>query len=125
IAMAALYQAAAAILRANPRQAVIIDGRTFLRPGQLQQLLNLAASQGERLSIIECVCEDDVAKRRLERDLAEGNHPAGNRTFDLYLSLKAKAEPIPLPHLVLDTGRTPRDECVRRCLDYLAEGGEP
>src|SRR5262245_39194107 len=71
IAVAAIYQAAAAILRANPEQAVILDGRTFLRPGQLQPLLDLAASLGERPFVIECVCDDDVAKRRLEQDLAE------------------------------------------------------
>jgi len=125
IAMSAIYEAAAAILRADPRRAVIIDGRTFLRPGPLQPLLDLAASLGERLFLIECVCDEDVAKRRLEKDLAEGSHPAGNRTFTLYLSLKDAAEPITFPHLVLDTGRTLPDECVRRCLDYLGWGHEP
>jgi len=119
IAMSAIYHAAAAILRADPRQAVIIDGRTFLRPGQLQPLLDLAASLGERPFIIECVCDNDVAKRRLEKDSAEGRHPAGNRTYNLYQSLSAASVPITLPHLVLNTGKTTRDECVRRCLDYL------
>src|SRR5262249_47394402 len=80
ISMSAIFQAVAAILRGDPRQAVIIDGRTFLRPGQLQPLIDLATSQGEDLFIIECVCDDDVARRRLEKDLAEGSHPAGNRT---------------------------------------------
>src|SRR3954447_16212343 len=47
ISMAAIYQAAAAILGGNPRQAVILDGRTFLRPGQMQSLLDLAASLNE------------------------------------------------------------------------------
>jgi adenylylsulfate kinase len=118
ITMDAVYRAAAAILRADPRRAVILDGRTFLRPGQVQPLLEL----GEGPFLIECVCDDEVARERLERDLAEGRHPAGNRTFDLYQSLKAAAEPIPLPHLVLDTGKTPPEECVRRCLEYLGVG---
>ena len=69
-----------------------------------------------------CVCDDTVAKERLERDLARGGHPAGNCTFALYLSLKAAAEPITVPHLVLDTGKLPMDECVRRCLEYLGVG---
>src|SRR5262249_42658663 len=119
ITMAAIYQAAAAILRADRGRAVVIDGRTFLRPGQLQPLLALAASLGERLHAIECVCGDGAAGAGLERDLAEARHPAANRTFGLYLSLKAAAEPITVPHLVLDTGRMPLDECVRRCIDYL------
>ena len=122
ITMATIYQAAAAILKADPRQAVIIDGRTFLRPGQLGPLLDLAASLDERPRVVECVCDDTVAKERLERDLARGGHPAGNRTFALYLSLKAAAELITVPHLVLDTGKLPVAECVRRCLEYL--GGD-
>jgi adenylylsulfate kinase len=118
ITMAAVFQAAAAILRAYPRRSVVIDGRTFLRPGQLQPLYELS----QRPFLIECACDDAVARERLERDLAEGRHPAGNRTFELYLSVKAAAVPIPLPHLVLDTGRTPLEEYVQRCLEYLEAG---
>lgn len=121
--MAAVYQAAAAILQADPGRSVILDGRTFLRPGQVRDLLALAASLGETPRVIECVCDDDVARERLEGDLARGDHPAANRTFVLYLSLKAAAEPIRVPHLVLDTGRTPLDVCVRRCIEYLGKGG--
>jgi predicted kinase len=122
VTMAAIYQAAAAVLRADPRRAVVIDGRTFLRPGQVPPLLALSASLGETPRIIECVCADEVARGRLDRDLAEGGHPARNRTFALYLSLKAASEPIAVPHLALDTGRTTLDECVRRSLEYLGGG---
>jgi predicted kinase len=115
LTMAAIFQAAAAILHANPGQTVIIDGRTFLRPGQVRSLLDL----GEPPRIIECVCDDAVAKERLERDLAQGGHPAKNRTFALYQSLKSAAEPITVPRLILDTGRLSLEECVRRCLDFL------
>jgi adenylylsulfate kinase len=122
ISMAAIYEAAGSVLRADPRRAVILDGRTFLRSGQLQPVLNLASSLGQELRVIECACDDDVARRRLEADLARGHHPAGNRTFELYLAVKAAAEPIPVPHLTLDTGRTPLAECVRRCLECLRAG---
>jgi predicted kinase len=122
IAMAAIYRAAAAILKANSRQTVILDGRTFLRAGQVRDLLALVESLGEPLHLIECVCDDAVARERLEKDLADGRHPAGNRTFALYLSLKAGAEPMPVPHLVLDTGKTPLEDGVRRCLEYLGHG---
>ena len=122
ITMDAVYRAGAAILGADPRRAVVLDGRTFLRPGQVRSLLDLATPLGERPSIIECVCDEEVARGRLERDLAGGGHPAGNRTFGLYLSLKAAAVPIMAPHLVLDTGRTPPEECARRCLEYLEWG---
>ena len=126
ITMAAIYRAAAAILQGNPEQAVILDGRTFLRPGQVQSLLDLAASLGETPRVIECVCDDAVAKERLERDRVRRGHPAGNRTFALHQELKAATVPITVSRLVLDTGLLSLDECVRRCLDYLgaADGKE-
>jgi adenylylsulfate kinase len=119
VCMTTIYQAAAAILKATPQQPVVLDGRTFLRAGQVADLLTLASSLGTPPRVIECVCDEDVARRRLEADQASGGHPAGNRTFALYLSLKAAAEPLTVPRLVLDTGRLPLEECVRRCLDYL------
>jgi adenylylsulfate kinase len=122
VCMAAIYQAAATILNANPRQHVVIDGRTFLRADQVADLLALASSLGTPPRVIECVCDDDVARRRLEADRARGGHPAGNRTYALYLSLKADAEPLTVPRFVLDTGRLPLEECVRRCLGYLKGG---
>ena len=122
LCMAAIYQAAAAILEANPRQPVVLDGRTFLRPGQVRDLLDWTASLDQVLRLIECVCDEAVARERLERDLARGTHLAANRTFALYLSVKAAAEPITVPHLILDTGRLSLDECVRRSLEYLGAG---
>jgi adenylylsulfate kinase len=119
LVMEAVFKAAGHILRADPRRVVLHDGRTFLGPGQVRDLLGLAASLGEPPSVIECVCGEAVARDRLERDRALGVHPAGNRTYDLYLALKDRAEPIAVPHLVLDTGQIPLDDCVRRCLRYL------
>ena len=49
----------------------------------------------------------------------QGKHPAKNRNYALYLAVKEKAEPIMVPHLVLDTGTTTLEECVQRCLGYL------
>jgi len=66
--MAAVYQAAKAILKASPLQVVILDGRTFLRPGQVNDLLAVASSLGVVPRVIECVCDDEVARERLERD---------------------------------------------------------
>ena len=59
IAMAAVYQAAAAILRADPRRAVVLDGRTFLRAGQLDDLLARAASV-PHLEVVAVGCRDAV-----------------------------------------------------------------
>src|SRR4051812_20305108 len=62
ISMDAIYEAAGAIRKADPGQAVILDGRIFLRPGQVQSLLDRAASLGEKPRIVECVCDDAVAR---------------------------------------------------------------
>jgi predicted kinase len=119
LSMAAIYRAAAFILRRSPEMAVILDGRTFLRAYQVRDLLALAESVQEVPSVIECVCSDEVARKRLEEDRAGSRHPAGNRTFALYEALKANGEPIPLPRLVIETDRLPLEECVHRCMGYL------
>lgn len=116
ISMQAIFDAAGYICKTFPQKPVIIDGRTFLRSKQIDELFVLAVSLGETPRIIECVCTDEVARQRLEHDLAEGRHPAKNRTFALYSAVKEKAEPITVPHLVLDTGTMSLDECVQRCL---------
>jgi predicted kinase len=119
ISMAAIGAAAAYIHNTFPQHWLIIDGRTFLRSSQVRDLEGLAHSLAVPARIIECVCADDVACNRLESDLTAGTHPAKNRTFDLYLAVKEKAEVISVPHLVLDTGTLSLDECVERCLAYL------
>jgi predicted kinase len=121
LCMAAVYDAAACILQSPLRRPVILDGRTFSRVEQVRDLLRRADAIGEQPTFIECVCADDVARRRLEADRAGGRHPAGNRTYDLYLSLKERAEPLEVPRLVLDTGTVPLDECVRRCLRHSGD----
>ncbi len=123
ISMDAIFTAAAHIRKTFTDRPVIIDGRTFLRSYQIHDLLALASSLNEPPRVIECCCSDDIAKERLEHDVAEGRHLAKNRTFALYLAVKAQAEPIPLPHLTLDTGATPMEEGVQRSLAYLKKTG--
>ena len=62
VCMKAIYKATAVILRKLPRQAVIIDGRTFLRSYQIHDVLALADSLKITPNIIECVCEDDCCQ---------------------------------------------------------------
>jgi adenylylsulfate kinase len=119
LTMAAVYSAATYIRRAFPATPVILDGRTFLRAYQIRDLLALGRTVGEEPRVIECACAQDVVRGRLERDLAAGSHPARNRTFELYLAVKARAEPIAVSHLTLDTGAVPLQECVSRAVAYL------
>ena len=101
---------------------MIVDGRTFSRSYQVRDLLALAASVGETPTHHRMRLLGRDRSARLEDDQARGSHPAGNRTFALYLALKAAADPITAPRLVLDTGATNLEECVQRCLAWLRSG---
>lgn len=121
VAMSSVYSAAAYILKVRPAMPVFLDGRTFSKPGQLDAPLALATELGVPFRVIECVCDDDVARARIAADHAKGEHLAGNRTPDLYDRAKAAAVPLAVPRLTLDTGALPPEECVSRALAYLAE----
>lgn len=121
LAMSSVYAAAVVILKAYPSRPVFFDGRTFSRPYQLEATSDLVAELGAPLRVIECVCADDVARARIAGDCAAGTHLAGNRTPDLYDRVKARAVPLTVPRLTLDTGVLPFEECVSRALAYLAQ----
>ena len=119
LTMRAIYAAASSIHRSRPRCPVLIDGRTFSRAYQMRDFLQAASEAGGEWRVIECICADGIAQARLARDAATGNHPAGNRTPELYLRAKARAEPLTIPRLVLDTGNTTLAECLARSIAYL------
>jgi predicted kinase len=121
ITFQAIYGAAGSIARTFPKVPVILDGRTFSRRSQIRDLIDAAAAIGTPLRIIECVCSDEIAHVRLARDQAAGTHPASNRTPELYRAVKARAEPLTMPRLTLDTGTVPLDECVRRAVAYVSD----
>ena len=108
-------------LRGRPEHVVILDGRTFLRGYQVRNLMALAAEVGEAVRIIECVCDDEIVRTRLEQDLEQGGHPAGNRTYEMYRAVKEKAEALTVPRLVVDTGVLRVEECVQRGLRYVRQ----
>ena len=119
LCMDAIYRTAALLARTHPQQTIILDGRTFLREYQVRQLLAQAESAGQDVRWIECVCAAEVVRERLEADQATARHPAGHRSMKLYEQLKASAQPITEPQLVVDTGAISLPGCVQRCLEYV------
>jgi len=109
-------QAAAYLLKKG--RTVILDGRTFSKAYQVEHLRQFTGTAHARLEIIECRCSDEVAAARLTHSQAAHTHPAGNRDFALYQKLQVQAEPIRLPHLVIDTSQR-IEQCVARCLEHL------
>lgn len=110
---------AEAFLARSPGQWVVLDGRTFSRSRDMEQVMALADRLRQRLYVIRCFCSDEEARRRLETDLREKKHPAANRNYELYLEIKSRQETLPVPALLLDTSLE-QDACLSQCLDYLA-----
>lgn len=115
-----MLQTSAELLRADPAEPIILDGRTFSRAYQVQWVEQHAQRLGVPLLIVECVCSDETARARLIRDAAAGEHPAANRNFELYLAIKARFEPIPEPKLVVNTDQ-PLEETVAECMAVIQE----
>jgi predicted kinase len=113
-----MLQTAGYLLQRNPSRLVFFDGRTFSRRYQIENMIVAAASLHQPWRILECVCSQEIAQQRLARDRANGSHLAGNRDFDLYLTVKERFEAIPQPKIVIDT-RQPLEACVQRAIDAL------
>jgi predicted kinase len=119
--MSILFQAAGYILRKDPHQHVILDGRTFSHRYQVEAVKDVAAQLKTHLKIIECICSDEVARQRLRGvGTAEIKHLAGNRDYALYLALKARFEEIDEPKLLVNTEDEPQ-HCLEQCLSYILE----
>ena len=107
-----------AIYNLRRGKPVILDGRTFTRKYQVERVERFAAENDANLRIIECVCDEALALKRILADREKGTHLAVDRGPELYHRLKSEAEPIEVEHHVVDTG-TDLGDCLRECLSYL------
>jgi len=106
--MRVMLKVAGYIFRKDPTRYVFLDGRTFSRRYQLDRATGYSEAIGQPWRIIECVCSEESAKKRLSADAA---HLAANRNFSLYLEVKARFEEITLPKTVVNTDQ-PLAECL-------------
>jgi predicted kinase len=113
-----MLQTAGELLQQDGNRVVFLDGRTFSRRFQIDNVVNAAASLHQGWRILECVCSQDLARQRLERQAALGTHPAGNRDFRLYLEVRSRFEAITLPKAVIDTEK-PLPACIEQALVAL------
>ena len=107
--MGILLKVAGYLFRKDASRRIFLDGRTFSRTYQLARATGFAEALGQPWRILECVCSEKTARKRLAKDPA---HPAANRDFDLYLQVKARFEEIILPKTIVDTDQ-PLEACVR------------
>lgn len=116
LCMEAVYEATGYILRKWPEKSVIIDGRTYSKRRHVKRLLEIAQRLRVVPQCLECVSAEEVIRQRFGKMTG---HPAKDRTFEMYRNLRAKAEPLEIPRLTIDTGRLNLAEAAARCLAYL------
>jgi predicted kinase len=115
--METMLEAARFLLQKAPTRKVFLDGRTFSRSYQIDRVLSLANELNQPWRIIECSCSGESARRRLDLE-PDATHPARNRSFALYLAVKARFEPITYAKNVVDTDQ-PLEHCVEQALAAL------
>jgi predicted kinase len=113
--MQVILEIAGQLLQRDPNRFVFLDGRTFSRRYQVDNVVNAAAALHQSWRIIECVCPEEVTRQRLEEQSKSGAHPAGNRNFQLYLEVRSRFEAISLPRTVIDTSQ-PLEACIEHAL---------
>lgn len=118
VVVRAMLQAAAYLLDKNPDRCVFIDGRVFSRTYQVEEAVGFAEGIGTPWRIIECVCSEETARRRIEDDRKTNSHVATNRSFALYQEVAARFQPITHEKTVIDTDR-PIEECVSAALQAI------
>ena len=96
---------------------VFLDGRTFSRTYQIENVVKAASAMRQSWRILECICDEEVVKHRLQQQAAQEEHPARNRNFELYLEVKARCEAVTLPKTVIDTSQK-----LEVCLERAAAG---
>ena len=113
-----MLETAEYLIRRHPGLRIFVDGRTFSRKYQIDGVIEAAGRLNTEWRIIECVCSEESARQRL--DATRLSHPARNRSFELYRSIRAHFEAITGPKLVVDTD-APLEECVAAAGAYLEQ----
>lgn len=113
-----MLQTAEYFLEKDRNRHIFLNGRTFSRCYQIENVIRAAESMRQSWRILECVCPEDIVRRRLEEQISSGSHPAGNRTFELYLEVKSRFELILQPKTVIATSHILR-HCVEQALTAL------
>jgi predicted kinase len=111
-----IYQLCGYYLQKNSEEKIILDGRTYSKKYQVEALKETAAQLNTPLQIIECVCSEESSRKRLEQD---ATHLAKDRDFLLYQKIKAAADEITEPKLVINTDELSLEESIENILAYL------
>jgi predicted kinase len=112
--MEVMLEAARFLLQQTPARKIFLDGRTFSRRYHIDRVLKFASELAQPWTMIECTCSEESARRRLDVE-PDPAHPAHNRTFALYLEVKARFDPITYPKTTINTDQL-LDHCLKQAL---------
>lgn len=87
----------------------VLDGMTFSRREDFDAVAELAAKHGLGVLPLLVECKPSLARLRIERDLAHGRHPAGDRRPALVDAVLARFETPPEGTVRID-GEAPREK---------------
>jgi len=118
-----MLETAAYLLGKDSSRFIFLDGRTFSQRYQIDAVLQCAGNLHQPWRILECVCTQETARRRLEEQEQLQQHPAANRNYALYREVKARFEEITLMKTVIDTD-LPLAACIEVALKALPHGTE-
>jgi len=97
----AMLEAARYLTEKHRAEWILIDGRTFSKREQIDEVIGAAERAGAQWRIVHLTCSDEVAEARLRREDPE--NPAKNRDVALYRRVRAAFESIAYPKLDVDT----------------------
>lgn len=113
-----MLEIAGYLLLEDPGRILFLDGRPFSRRYQIDNVVATATSLHQPWRVLECVCPEATARRRLEEHAVAGEHPAANRDYPLYLEVKSRFEAITLPKTVIHTDQ-PLEDCISQAVAAL------
>jgi hypothetical protein len=106
------------LFQGQPDLCIFLDGRPFSRRYQIVNIITAAGTMRQPWRILECICSEQTAKQRLAQHAASGEHPAGNRDYELYLAVRGRFEAITLRKTVINTDQ-PLQVCCTHALAAL------
>ncbi len=92
-------------------ESTVIDGCTFSRRQDLLRVDHVVRKHGFLPVAVHLDCPADVARKRIERDLANARHPARDRSPDLVAEVLARFEPPPPGALSIDASQAAAEVC--------------
>lgn len=113
-----MLETAAYLWARDPARLIFLDGRTFSRRYQIENVIAAVASLRQPWRILECVCSEETARRRLAVDAEATAHPAENRDWQLYFAVKSRFEAITHAKTLIDTD-LPLESCVQQAFAAL------